>query len=108
LTTPEPRAFAEAWEAEAFAIAVKLSERGLFTWSEWTEALGAELKHQNAAEGEAGYYKCWLAVLEKLVVAKGAARSGELEALAKAWLAAADATPHGKPIVLGAEKRPRP
>src|SRR4030095_9168141 len=36
--------FAEPWEAQAFALAVKLSEQGHFTWKEWAAALAAELK----------------------------------------------------------------
>jgi nitrile hydratase accessory protein len=36
--------FAEPWEAQAFALAVKLSEQGHFTWKEWTETLGGELQ----------------------------------------------------------------
>jgi len=33
--------FAEPWHAQAFALAVRLSELGHFTWKEWAEALGA-------------------------------------------------------------------
>src|SRR6267143_6174283 len=36
--------FAEPWEAQAFALAVKLSEQGHFTWKEWVAALADELK----------------------------------------------------------------
>jgi hypothetical protein len=31
--------FAEPWQAQAFAPAVKLSEHGHFTWKEWAAAL---------------------------------------------------------------------
>lgn len=31
--------FAEPWQAQAFALAVKLSEDGYFTWKEWAAAL---------------------------------------------------------------------
>ena len=31
--------FAEPWQAQAFALAVKLSEQGHFTWKEWATAL---------------------------------------------------------------------
>ena len=31
--------FAEPWQAQAFALAVKLSEPGHFTWKEWAAAL---------------------------------------------------------------------
>ena len=33
--------FAEPWQAHAFALAVKLSDAGVFSWAEWTQALGA-------------------------------------------------------------------
>ena len=36
--------FAEPWQAQVFALAVKLSEAGHFTWREWAETLAAELK----------------------------------------------------------------
>src|SRR6516164_3055597 len=36
--------FAEPWEAQTFALAVRLSEAGYFSWKEWTEALSGELK----------------------------------------------------------------
>src|SRR5262245_4772168 len=36
--------FAEPWQAQAFALAVKLSEQGHFTWKEWSSALADEIK----------------------------------------------------------------
>src|SRR5581483_3460572 len=33
--------FREPWEAQAFAMALALHERGVFTWAEWAETLGA-------------------------------------------------------------------
>ncbi len=35
--------FREPWEAQAFAMTVLLHERGLFTWGEWAQALGAQI-----------------------------------------------------------------
>ena len=40
----EGAVFAEPWEAEAFALAVKLSEQGHFTWKEWAATLADELR----------------------------------------------------------------
>lgn len=88
--------FAEPWEAQAFAMAVKLNETGVFTWGEWAETLGAELK----AEPERPYYESWLAALEKLVEAKGLMSGPERLARVAAWDRAAKATPHGEPIEL--------
>ena len=68
--------FNEAWEAEAFAMVVALREAKLFGWSEWTAAL------------------------ERIVVDKGAASRAALASRKEAWARAAEATPHGRPILL--------
>ena len=88
--------FAEPWEAQAFAMAVKLNEAGVFHWSEWAETLGAELK----AHPERPYYESWLAALEVLVEAKGVMTEAERLKRVEAWDRAAKATPHGQPITL--------
>ena len=68
--------FRAPWEAEAFALALHLNERGLFTWKEWAATLGEEIKKAQAAgdpdTGET-YYHHWLATLERIVAAKGLA-----------------------------------
>jgi len=56
--------FAEPWQAHAFALAVKLSERGLFTWAEWSATLAEELaeaKRHGEADDGSRYYHHWLA-----------------------------------------------
>ena len=66
--------FAEPWQAQAFAMAVKLSEQGCFTWKECAAALTNELKAaESRGEPDDGthYYEHWLAALERLVVNKG-------------------------------------
>jgi nitrile hydratase accessory protein len=88
--------FAEPWEAQAFAMAVKLNEAGVFTWSEWAETLGSELTSHPARP----YYESWLAALERLVEAKGLMSGTERLARIEAWERAAKATPHGQPIEL--------
>jgi nitrile hydratase accessory protein len=101
--------FREPWEAQAFAMAVALSERGLFTWSEWAAALGEEIKRAQAAgDPDLGmtYYRHWLAALERLVAHKGVASSAVLEHYRDAWDRAADRTPHGTPIELREEDFP--
>ena len=35
----DERPFHAEWEAQAFAMALALQQRGLFTWSEWAAAL---------------------------------------------------------------------
>jgi nitrile hydratase accessory protein len=97
--------FAEPWEAQAFALAVKLSEQGHFTWKEWAATLGDELKAA-ADRGEpddgSRYYHYWLAALERLVTAKGLTDRAALETRREAWADAYRHTPHGKPVELAA------
>ena len=96
--------FAEPWQAQAFALAVKLSEQGHFTWKEWAAALADELKAA-AAGGEpddgSHYYEHWLATLERLVTAKGLSDPAAMAARKDAWADAYRHTPHGKPVELG-------
>jgi nitrile hydratase accessory protein len=95
--------FREPWEAHAFAMALALHERGLFTWNEWAAALADEIKRAQAAgdpdTGET-YYRHWLATLEKLVAEKGVTTTEALHRYRDAWDHAADRTPHGMPIEL--------
>jgi len=92
--------FAEPWQAEAFAMTVALHDKGLFSWSEWADALSAQVKKPGAASDGHDYYEHWLAALETLLAAKGVAGKSDVDTLAAAWERAAHATPHGKPILL--------
>ena len=95
--------FAEPWMAQAFAMTVKLHEKGLFTWPEWAAALSDEIRRAQAAgDPDLGdtYYLHWLAALERLVAEKGASSAAELAERKHAWDEAARATPHGQPIEL--------
>ena len=96
--------FAEPWQAQAFALAVKLSEEGHFTWKEWAGALAEELKAaEDRGEPDDGtrYYHHWVATLERLVTEKGLADFPALAERKEAWADAYRHTPHGKPVVLG-------
>lgn len=95
--------FSAPWQAQAFAMAVALHERGVFGWPEWAAALARRIAAAPAAEGEdAGdaYYRQWLGALEDMVAAKGASSPAELQRYQQAWDHAADRTPHGQPIEL--------
>ena len=98
--------FREPWEAQAFAMAVRLHEAGHFTWTEWAAALAEQIqKAQAAGDPDLGdtYYLHWLAALERLVAAKGLLTAEELVQRKGEWEEAARATRHGEPI----ELRPR-
>ena len=95
--------FREPWEAQAFAMALTLYDRGVFTWTEWAAALVTEIKRAQAnGDPDTGetYYRHWLATLENLVAEKGVATSETLHRYRDAWDHAADRTPHGAPIEL--------
>jgi nitrile hydratase accessory protein len=96
--------FAEPWQAQAFAIAVRLSAQGHFTWTEWAAVLANELKSA-ADRGEpddgSRYYEHWLTALEHLVTAKALSNPHEMLARKRAWADAYRHTPHGRPVVLG-------
>src|SRR6266568_3324660 len=98
--------FREPWEAQAFAMAVALHARGLFTWPEWAATLAEEIKRAQAARhpdtGET-YYRHWLNTLERLVASKGVTDSAMLARYRDAWEHAAERTPHGTPIELRPE-----
>ena len=98
--------FREPWEAQAFAMALALHERGLFTWNEWADALAREIaRAQASGDPDTGetYYRHWLATLEHLVAAKGVTTSNTLRRTRDAWDRASDRTPHGAPIELRSE-----
>ncbi len=102
--------FREPWEAQAFAMALSLHERGLFTlegmgggaWpmkSSWRRRMAIPIRATT-------YYRHWLATLEKLVAAKGVATLETQHRYRDAWDHAADRTPHGLPIELKPEDFP--
>ncbi len=98
--------FREPWEAQAFAMAVALQERGVFTWTEWAAMLGEEIKAaQRGGDPDTGetYYHHWLAALERIVAYKGVADRTTLTRYHDAWDRAADRTPHGMPIELSSK-----
>lgn len=95
MSAPDPdRPFDEPWQAQAFALAVSLSQAGVFTWPQWATAFGARL-----ATGT-DYWPAWLQTLESLLAERGIAAADDLAHLAHRWQDAARATPHGQPIVL--------
>lgn len=100
--------FAAPWQAHAFALAVGLHERGVFSWAEWASALARAIAQAqlrgDADQGET-YYHHWLAALETLLIDKGLAAHEQIHALENAWAAAAARTRHGLPIELEATER---
>ena len=100
--------FSAPWQAQAFAMTLALHERGLFSWTEWAQALSQAIaRAQAAGDPDLGdtYYRHWLDALETLLLAKGLAHADTLHALEHAWEDAAERTPHGQTIELRPEER---
>ena len=98
--------FAEPWQAQAFALAVRLSAQGHFSWKEWAAQLAEELRADAARGGPddgSRYYLCWLAALERLVVTKNLADAVSLHECKEAWADAYRHTPHGSPVALAGD-----
>lgn len=97
--------FHEPWEAHAFALAVRLSEAGYFTWSEWTSTLSREIRAaQEGGDPDLGasYYQHWLGALERLCAQKGLVNADAMHRRKEQWRQAYLHTPHGRPIELSA------
>jgi len=96
--------FAEPWQAEAFALAVRLHEAACFTWTEWAATLAAvlrEVRERGEPDDGSRYYDHWLAALERLVTAKHLLDAADLHQRKADWVEAYRDTPHGQPVALG-------
>ncbi|MFN4259409.1 MAG: nitrile hydratase accessory protein [Gemmataceae bacterium] len=95
--------FQEPWQAQAFALAVRLSEAGYFTWSEWAHFLSAEIqaaRRQGDPDLGDTYYHHWLRALERLCAVKGLVATVDVNRRQEEWRQAYLHTPHGQPVEL--------
>ena len=102
--------FNAPWEASAFALAVRLSEDGHFTWQEWAAALSVEIERaQEGGDPDLGdtYYHHWVKALERLCSEKALVALPDMDQRKEDWRKAYLNTPHGKPIELSARSVPR-
>ena len=100
--------FNAPWAAAAFALAVRLSQEGHFTWREWTQTLAGEIaKAQRQGDPDLGdtYYCHWVNALERLCAEKALADASDVHRRKEEWRQAYLNTPHGKPVELSAAFR---
>ncbi len=100
--------FNEPWEAQAFALAVRLSEAGCFNWSEWAKTLSQEIKAaQKRGDPDLGdtYYHHWLNALERLCAEKSLVSREHMSRRKEEWQHAYLNTPLGQPIDLSAASK---
>jgi nitrile hydratase accessory protein len=93
--------FNAPWEAQAFAMALALHERGQFSWKEWAQTLAdviAEVRQRGEADTGEHYYRHWQTALERIVAGKGLVSDALLQQRRQQWDEAARRTPHGQPI----------
>ena len=96
-------AFDEPWQAEALAVADSLLRQGLFSATDWSNALGRELRQaeaDGAEDTQETYYRCVLAALEYLVAEHSDIDRDAMRAMRGDWEAAYRSTPHGQPVRL--------
>lgn len=95
--------FAEAWQAQALAIADTLVQNGMFGASAWSEALGEALKQaeaSGASDDQETYYRCVLRALEGLVSSHSEIDRQTMAGMRADWEQAYLDTPHGQPVKL--------
>tara|TARA_B100001564_G_C20599115_1_gene651775 strand:- start:570 stop:902 length:333 start_codon:yes stop_codon:yes gene_type:complete len=95
--------FDEPWHAELFAVTVHLSDRNLFSWAQWTDALAEQInavKLTRPIDGSNDYYNVWLQALIELISTKGITDAEAISNVQNHWADAYRNTPHGKPVKL--------
>ena len=70
--------FNSPWEAKAFAIVLALHQQGHYSWTEWAQALGGEIRAAGDEDDGTGYYLLWLSAAEKLIASKALVDESEL------------------------------
>jgi len=93
-TEPE-RPFTAPWQAQAFALVVRLHENGVMSWPQWTQALARELQRSPEPND---YYGSWLSALESLLIGLDIVDERSLVGWRQAWQQAFRDTPHGHAI----------
>jgi len=102
-------AFAEPWQAQAFAMTLALHDRAVFSWDQWAQALSESIKASQASgDPDTGqtYYHHWLSALEQMALRAQVVSADQLQARQDGWRQAAARTPHGQAIeLMGSEKK---
>ncbi len=99
-------AFAEAWQAEALALADSLVHNGLFTAVAWSDALGRALREaetRGEPDDQETYYRAVLVALERLIDEHSDIDFTAMRQMRENWENAYRATPHGQPVELKSE-----
>ena len=96
-------AFEAPWHAEVFALAIHLNEKGHFSWVEWSNLLGENLKKYNFGQESVGsdlYYQAWLQTLIEIMRDKEIFDNETFNSIRDQWVNAYIKTPHGEPVCI--------
>jgi nitrile hydratase accessory protein len=81
----DDKVFSAPWEARAFAIALGLSEIGLFSWDDFRSRLIAEIgradriRERDGTSDQGHYYDYFVRALEAVLIEKGIISTADLE-----------------------------
>ena len=98
--------FNSPWEAQVFALAVRLQETGILTKDTWTRALASEIQQagqRNDPDLGDTYYHHWTRALEQVLINSSLVDDHEIEVRIEAWREAYANTPHGHAVLLPLE-----
>ena len=71
--------FQAPWQGRAFALALALNQGGFFQWSDFVDALAANIAAADQESIPSSYYDLWLASLEGLVISTGIVAPVEMD-----------------------------
>ena len=95
--------FNSPWDAQVFALAVRLQETGILTRESWTLALADEIqeaRQRNDPDLGDTYYHHWTRALERALIKSTLVDDQEIERRIDAWREAYTNTPHGHAVLL--------
>ena len=94
------KSFEKPWHRQIYAITVSLSENIVFEWSEFSEALGEQIKMDKTEKqnGSDDYFFSWIKALENLIIKKNVVDQSNLNITKQKWKVAFLNTPHGHPV----------
>jgi nitrile hydratase accessory protein len=78
--------FSAPWQAQAFGLALKLHEAGVFTWKEWADTLAQVIREAQAGgDPDLGdtYYVHWVNAVERLLIQRRVTDGAAIAALAR-------------------------
>ena len=99
--------FNSPWEAQVFALAVRLQETGILTKDSWTRALASEIQRasqRNDPDLGDTYYHHWTRALEQVLIKSSLVDDQEIEQRIDAWREAYANTPHGHAVLLSSDE----